>query len=227
MSGISPVQLAIIIVLVLLVVLSGGLAFVIYLRKKRKTREAARQKLVEEQTRQVSYDSTSPEYRNLYKKALLKASQEGSIAVSAVSSGASKRSNFSGDLEAQTPALSTARSTARSTASAPVSAQATPRPELEDSEIFSVAIGSWYEHLIRHSTTEYLRSIVKAHPEISERDLVPEMRLLLENCPGVPLVRWSKLSNEQKAQVSKVARDMKDAVVGNLQRRLGKNRAAA
>ena len=198
----------VVVILVILIVAAGGLAFVIYLRKKRKARESARQKLLEDQTKQVTYDSTSPEYRNLYKKALLKASQDEAVAPPSISSSKSR------DLESQSPASS------RTVAATDRSPQSSPRPDLADSDIASIAIGSWYEHLIRHANTEYLRSMLKQHPGVSEKDLVPEMRLLLEHCPNVPLVRWSKLSTDDKTVIAKRARDIKDLITANLNRRL-------
>ena len=183
--------------IVLLTILA--LVTVRWIVKRRKARAAAREKLLKDDV--TNYDATgSPkENKSVYKKSALKASVG------------------EGDIESQSGTKSFASSKGSSNLSS-----STPRRssgEVSDDDILQIVIGSWYEHLIRHSATEYLRSTVKNTAGMTEKDLVPEMRLLLADCGTVPMVRWSKLTTDEKARISASAKSVKSAVIASVAQR--------
>jgi len=200
----SALMIAVVVISILLVVV-GLLAAYMWFRKRSRARAAAREKLLQDQTE--SYDTTMPsnkEYRNVYKKAVLKA---GSTESPKPSMGKSKQRQQD--------------SSVASIASADLEVGESVKREgpVTDDQIFDVVISSWYEHLIRHAQTEYLRTIVKNSSGMSMRDLIPEMRMLIDALPNVPLNRWSGLSASDKAAISTAAVSLKTRITQSVGKR--------
>jgi hypothetical protein len=99
------------------------------------------------------------------------------------------------------------------------SSNASPRQSVSDEVIYNIVIMSWYEHLIRHGKTEYLRTIVSKSQGMTLRDLIPEMRILANSIPNVPLERWSALGNEDKETIKEAALNLKPRIMASVGRR--------
>ena len=190
------------------ILLALGAAFYgyVWFKKRSRARQAAREKLLKEQNE--SYDTTMPsnkEYRNVYKKAVLKADASVTSTPTAKAAQAAPK-----------PVESSLVSAASDLESGQVSKRSAT---ITDEEVFNVVLQSWYEHLIRHSQTDYLRTIVKNSSGMTTRDLIPEMRMLLEAIPNVPLSRWSALSASDKAAISTAAVSLKPRITQSVGKR--------
>ena len=184
----DPSHLALIGLVILAVLIAG---FLFYRRLKRKRAEQ-REKLLKEQNE--SYDTTAPankDYRNVYKKAVLKAS---SSEPKPAKDGRSEASGVPAGAEVK-------------------------REAYTDDDIYNIVVISWYEHLIRHTQTEYLRTIVKNSSGMVARDLVPEMRMLLQSIPEVPLNRWSALTVPEKEAISAAAVTLRPKITQSVGKR--------
>ena len=207
----KPFEIALLITLVVVVV---AVIAVVWYRRQKKKRAAAREKLLKNEV--SGYDATDraegaggKEYRAIYRKAALKASVEGNESAE--------------DLESQRTSKQTSgRSEASSKGPGPLNKKAS---EATSDDILQVVVGSWYEHLIRHSATEYLRLIVKNSEGMTEKDLIPEMRMLLAAIPDVALERWSRLSSQDKNTITVKVKDLKADIIASASKRFPPKRS--
>jgi hypothetical protein len=213
------------------------LLVLVWYRRRKRARAVAKQKLLRGEV--SHYDSTG-NGKQLYKKPALKATvarqvEEEEYTPAPTAEVAPPMTEPPSTIETVTPQVQQvpvvqqrrmspvqvvkAPSPVASVRAEPVARGPSRGSEATDEEIWNVVIGSWYEHLIRHSATEYLRQIVKNSEGMKEKDLIPEMRLLLGNLPNVSVVRWSQLTAVEKASIGEQAKVLKDEIVASAARR--------